>query len=297
MIFHGADGSHQHHGRGLQTCHTALDVNELFRTQVGAEAGLGNHIIRQLQCGPGRGHAVAAVGNIGKRPAMHKGQVVFQGLHQVRFDGVFQQRRHCPVGVQVAGMHRLSVATGVADDNSAESFPQVGERGRQTEYSHDFRGNGDVVTVFPRETVGRTAEGDDDLAQGPVIHVHNPFPGNQAGVKIQPVAVVDVVVKHCRQQVVRGAYCMKVAGKVQVDVFHRHDLGITTAGSATLDSEAGTKRRFAQAYQGLPAGPVHGIAQTDRGRGLALPRRRRTDGSGQDQFAVGVVLQAVNIVQ
>ena len=109
--------------------------------------------------------------------------------------------------------------------------------------------------------------------------------------------MVDVVIEHCRQQVVRGADCVKVAGKVQVDVFHRHDLGITTAGSAALDAEAGTKRRFAQAYQGLPAGPVHGIAETDRGSGLALPRRRRTDGSGQDQFAVGVVLQAVNVVQ
>ena len=201
------------------------------------------------------------------------------------------------MGVQVAGVHRFSVAAGIADDDTPKPFLQVFKRCRQAEYGHDFRGNGDIVAVFPRETVGSTAKGDNDLAQGTVVHVHDPFPGDQARVKIEAVAVVDMVVQHGREQVVRGADGVKVAGKVQVDVFHGHHLGVAAAGSAALDAEAGAEGRFAQADQGLFADPVHGVAQADRGRGLALPRRRGTDGGGQDQLAVGLVLQTVDVIQ
>jgi len=46
-------------------------------------------------------------------------------------------------------------------------------------------------------------------------------------VDLQPVAVVDVVVQQRGQQVVGEFDGVEVAGEVEVDVFHRHDLGIS----------------------------------------------------------------------
>jgi hypothetical protein len=42
-----------------------------------------------------------------------------------------------------------------------------------------------------------------------------------------------------------GSYCMHVASEVEIDVFHRNDLG---AAASAIVSEHWPKRRFAQSY-------------------------------------------------
>ncbi len=64
------------HGRnddgepGLQAGLTALDVEKLLGPQVRAESRFGNNIVAQRQGRAGCNHRVAAVGDIGERPAM-----------------------------------------------------------------------------------------------------------------------------------------------------------------------------------------------------------------------------------
>ena len=53
-----------------------------------------------------------------------------------------------------------------------------------------------------------------------------------------------MVVEHGSQEVIGSADCVEVTGEMQVDVFHRDDLGITAAGSAALDAEDRTEGRF-----------------------------------------------------
>ena len=48
VMLQGANGSNDNNGVGIEACIAALDVQEFFGTQVGAEAGLGDHIIAQL---------------------------------------------------------------------------------------------------------------------------------------------------------------------------------------------------------------------------------------------------------
>ena len=81
-------GDH-HAGVRAQARLAALDVNELLSAQVGTEAGLGDHVLAQLEGGFGGCYGVAAVGNVGKRAAVDDGRVVLQRLHQVGFDRVF----------------------------------------------------------------------------------------------------------------------------------------------------------------------------------------------------------------
>ena len=70
------------------------DVEEFFRAQVRAEARLGDDIIRQLHAQLCGDDAVAAVGDVGERPAVHQRGRVLQRLHQVRVKSVLQQRGH-----------------------------------------------------------------------------------------------------------------------------------------------------------------------------------------------------------
>ncbi len=145
--------------------------------------------------------------------------------------------------------------------------------------------------------VGDTAQRADDLAQRAVVHVHDAAPGDAAGVDAEFVAPVDVVVDHRRQQVVRRGDGVEVAGEVQVDVLHRHDLGIAAARRTALHAEARTERGFAKRHHRLLADAVEAVAQAHRRRGLAFAGRRRVDGGDQDELAVRLALQRVDVVE
>ncbi len=79
---------------------------------------------------------------------------------------------------------------------------------------------------------------------------------------------------------------MKVAGEMQIDVVHRHDLGEAAARRAALHAEAGAERRLAQADDRLAADAVERVAEADRRRRLAFARRRRADRGHEDELAV-----------
>ena len=112
---------HHHHRRGAQARHAALDVEELFRAEVRAEAGLGDGVIAQFQ-GHARGqHAVAAVGDVGKGAAVDERRGVFQRLHQIGLERVLEKRRHRPRGLEVAGGDGLFVV-GIADDDARKAL-------------------------------------------------------------------------------------------------------------------------------------------------------------------------------
>jgi rRNA processing protein Krr1/Pno1 len=128
------------------------------------------------------------------------------------------------------------------------------------------------------------------VAQGPVVHVHDPLPDDAGGIDAQRVAVGDVVVEGGRKQVVGDADGVEVAREVQVDVLHGHHLGIAAAGRAALDAEARAQGRFPDAQGGLAAQAVQGVGQADGGGGLAFPGRGGGDGGDQDQLADRIVL-------
>ena len=98
------------------------------------------------------------------------------------------------------------------------------------------------------------------------------------------------------EQVVRRGDGVEVAGEVEVDVLHRHHLRVAAAGRAALHAEARAERRLAQAQHRLLADVVERVGEADRGGGLALARRRRRDRGDQDQLAVLLVLERLDVV-
>ena len=71
----------------------------------------------------------------------------------------------------------------------------------------------------------------------------------------------------------RHADGVEVPGKMQIDVFHRYDLRIATAGSAAFHAEAGAQGRLAQADNGFLTQAIQRIAQADRGSRFAFAGR------------------------
>ena len=141
------------------------------------------------------------------------------------------------------------------------------------------------------------AETDHDVAQRAVVHVDHALPGDAPHVESQLVAVIDVIVEQRGQQVVGEPDGAEVAGEVQIDVFHRHDLREAAAGRAALHAEHRPQARLAQADDRLLADLIERIAESDRGRGLAFAGGRRAQRRHQNQLAVGFVLQAVDEVE
>ncbi len=283
-----ADGGDDDDGAGLEAREAALDVEELLRAEVGAEARLGDGVVAEAQCELGGEDAVAAVGDVGEGTAVHERGIVLQRLHEVGRERIAEEHGHGAVGLELGGGDRLFLA-GVADDDAAEAFLQLVEVLREAEDGHDLGGHGDVEAGLAADAVGHTAHAHDDLAEGAVVHVHDALPHDAVRVDPERVAVREMVVDHRRQQVVRGGDGVKIAGEVEVDVLHRHDLGVTAAGRAALDAEARPEGRLAQTDGGAFADAVERVAEADGRRGLALAGRGRRDGGHQHEAARGLL--------
>ncbi len=295
-MFKRPDRGHDHHGVGLNAAFSALDVHEFLCAQVGAETGLGNGVFRQPH-GHFRGDdAVAPVGDVGEWPAVDKRRIVFQGLHQVRLQGVFQQHGHCAVGFKIGRGYGFFIA-GVGDNDPPQPLLEILERLGQAEAGHYFRGHGDVKTAFMRHAVVGSAQTDDDVAQCPVVHIHHPFPDDAPGIDVELISLVDVVVDQRGQQIVGKFDGVEIAGEMEVYVLHGHDLGITAAGRTAFHAEARAQRRLAQAYGRFLADAVQPVAQSYAGGCFAFAGGRGRDGRYQNQLAGWAVVQAMIVVQ
>src|ERR1700686_3715626 len=106
-----------------------------------------------------------------------------------------------------------------------------------------------------------------------------------------------MVVDERSQQVVREPNGAEVAGKMQVDIFHRHDLRMAAAGRTALHAKHGTQAWLAKTDNGLFCRFFEGVAEPYGGGGFALAGGSGTQGRDQDQLAVGSRFQAVDEVE
>ena len=119
-----AHGCDDYRGRRIEPGLAALDVEEFLRAEVGAEARFRNHVVAELERRLGGQHRVAAMRDVGERPAVDEDGIVLQCLHQVRHQRVLEEHGHGAVALEVAGLHGLAVAR-VADDDVAEPALEV----------------------------------------------------------------------------------------------------------------------------------------------------------------------------
>ena len=101
------------------------------------------------------------------------------------------------------------------------------------------------------KSIGGTTNTDDDIAQGAVIHIDDALPRNTAWIDIERITVINMVINHRGQQIVSQGNRGEIAGEMQVDVFHRYDLGIAATSCTAFDTEHGAERWFAQTDHGF----------------------------------------------
>ena len=296
MVLERLRGGHDHHRVGGEPSRPADDVHELLHAQVAAEAGLGDQIVAQLaafQIGDDR---AVAVRDVAERADVHEARLPLQRLDQVRLERLLEKHRHCPGAAHLLGRHRRAVDV-VADGDRPDPPPQVLERGRHAHDRHDLRRGDDVEPGLARDAVRRPAESGDDVSQVAVVHVDRAPPRDPVRVDAAVVAVEQVAVDERGQHVVRGRDGVEVAGEMEVDLLHGHDLRIPPAGAAALDAEDGAHRRLAEAQHDVLADLPHALRERDRRGGLALAGLRRRDGRDAHDLGVGRVGEAVDRAQ
>ena len=116
--------THQHDGVGPQAGLPAFDVQELLRAQIGAESGLGDHDVAQRQRRFRGHHRVAAVGDVGERPAVDERRIAFEALHKIRLQGIAEQRCQRTFGAQIASRDRRT-AMRASDHDARQALLQI----------------------------------------------------------------------------------------------------------------------------------------------------------------------------
>ena len=292
MQLQRAAGNDDDRGRGCQPRLAALDIEELLRAQVRAEAGLGNRVIAQRQRQLGRHHRVATMGDVRERPAMHEGGRALQRLHQVGRQRVAHQHGHGAVRLEVAGAHHVATLV-LSHHHVAQALLEVAQILRQTQHGHRLGSHGDVEAGFARHAIAQPAQAQIYVAQRAVVHVQHTAPNEPAHVQAQLVTLLEMIVDHRGEQVVRRGDGVNIPREVQVDVLHGDDLRVAAARRAALDAKAGAQRRLAQADHGFFAHPAQPVPQAHGHGRLALARRGGIDPRHQHQLAREFILDLI----
>ena len=281
-----ADRRHHHDGRRRDVGHPGLDVHVLLGPQVRAEAGLGDHNVREPAGRLGGDQGIAAVRDVGERPAVHQRGRAGDGLHEVGLDGVPEQQGQGSLDAEVGHGDGLAVV-GVAERDPAQPFAEVGQVRGEAEHGHDLGRHGDVEAVLPRDALAgpprpiTTSRRDRSFMSSTRLKVI------RRGIDVQLVALEDVVVHEGHQGVVRRGDGVEVAGEMQVDLVHGQHLGVAAAGGAALHAQDRAQRGLAQRDHDLVPGPGQRIRQPHRGGGLSLPGRRGRHRGDEHHLAGG----------
>ena len=279
---HGRD---EHDDARLELADPADDVEELLEPHVGGEPALGDDVLAEPERDPVGDERAVAVREIREGPAVDEGRLAFQRLDEIRLQGLLEDHGHRAGDLEILGRDGHSRVR-AGDRDRAEAPPQVGEVARDGDDRHRLGGGGDVEAGLPRLAVRAAAEADDDVAEGAVVHVQAAPPGDRERVDPERVVVQEMGFEHGRQQVVRGGDRVDVAGEVEVEVLHRHDLGVAAAGRAALDPEHGAERGLAQAEHGPASDPGEPLRESDRDGRLAFTARGRGDGADADELSL-----------
>ena len=105
----------------------------------------------------------------------------------------------------------------------------------------------------------------------------------------------EMIVEHRREQRVRARDRVEVAGEMEIDVVHRHDLRIAAARRAAFHAEHRTEARLANAEHSVSAKPAQRLRETDERRALPFAGRRGIRRRDDDEPPAGRSLRDLEI--
>ncbi len=138
-------------------------MSRSFSKPIGAEAGLRDDVVGELEPEQIGDERVVAVGDIGEWTAMDKRRLPLERLDEARLQRLPEQGGHRACGAELLGCYRVTVDGG-CDRDLAEPVAQVGEVARDRHDRHHLGRGGDVEagpgsrpTSAATSTIGRSA--------------------------------------------------------------------------------------------------------------------------------------------
>ncbi len=177
--------------------------------------------------------------DVTERPGMNKCRSSLQGLHEIRQQGILQQDGHGAGAAKFLSTDHLS-ALSQADQNSPEALAKICMVGRQGQHRHDFRRLRNHK--LPRPPPGFLSQ--ENVAKRAVTHPKRAWPSDPFRIDLERISVEQMVIDKCGKEIVARRNGMRIAGKMQIDIFHRVDLGSPASGTAPLDSEDRSQGRL-----------------------------------------------------
>jgi len=235
------------------------------------------------------------MGQVGEGAGVDEDRLSLQSLNQVGMDGILKQQRHRPDHLQLASVHRPSLLI-ERNDHPPQSFLHVRQSVGQPQDGHDLAGHGDVETAHPMQ-IADPPMTCLDVAQVAIRDLCHPTPKDLFRIYPKFIPMDDMILHNGCHQVVGCANGMDVTRKMEIDIFHGKDLGITRSTRPTLDPKDGGNGRFAQSQYHLLTQTTQRLGQPNGGGCLSLPRWRGGHGGHHDQPTVGAASDPIQKAQ
>ena len=137
VILQCPNSCNQYNTIRLQTAVPALDIKELFCTQIRTKSGFCYAVITQLQGKLCCTQRVTAVCNICEWAAMNESRRMCQCLHEIWFQGILQQSSHCTFCTQILCINWVTIQI-ISNQNLSQPPLHICQIRSQTENCHDF---------------------------------------------------------------------------------------------------------------------------------------------------------------
>ena len=210
----------------------------------------------------------------------------FGCLYEVCLESGLEQYENSSCYAHVLDHERLVVES-VAEKNVVYPSSHVFHIGRKTEDRHKLGCGCDIKTRLGCETVCTWSETCDYTSERTVVYVKHPLPEHFLERKSFSLVVVDIVVQKSGNHIVCRSHGMHVTGEMEVDLLHRHHLGVSAACSSTLHSEAWAEGWLAEGNNRILADLVKPESKTYGYGGLADTGLCGGDRCDKNQFALG----------
>ena len=148
---------------------------------------------------------------------------MFQCLNQIWLDCIFQKCSHGTGCLQIICCHRISIKI-ISDNNSSQTLLKISKIICKAENCHNLGGDCNNKMIFSYHSVGLSSKTNYNIPQDTVIHVHAAFPHDLTWIDPQGIPLLDMIIKHCCQQIVGRSDGMKISREMKIQILHRNHL-------------------------------------------------------------------------
>ena len=226
-----------HRAIGAQTAHGALDIEETLGTHIRTKTGLGHHVITVLSGKTVRNHRGTTRCNIAEGAGVNQDRAALSCAQKVRAECIAKKSSHCSRSLQVLGRD-IFAGLILTDHNASQTLAEVRVRGGKGHDDHNLAGGGDIKGRLTSHAINCATQARDDVTQRAVINVQNAWPRDGAFLDVELISLMQVVIDHCRQQVVCSCDRVEIAGQVQIHLLEWQDLALAIAGRSAFDAES-----------------------------------------------------------